>query len=137
MGQCRKPLLEKVYTEGRISGRLQIWARAGPGPSRFSTTAVGRRLFLASPRWLREHQPAIFEHPFPSTSISVNHGYAARKHRDAYNSGPSMTKAFGLFEGGRLLYWPTLYLQNPIGARSTNNTREGLLPHEGYTNPRR
>ena len=65
-------------------------------------------------RWLREHQPAIFEHPFPSTSISVNHGYAARKHRDAYNSGPSMTKAFGLFEGGRLLYWPLVHPPNPI-----------------------
>ena len=98
-------------------------------------------------RWLREHQPAIFEHPFPSTSISVNHGYAARKsvpeskqplsstrgglasrgevvivacfpaarkHRDAYNAGPSMTKAFGLFEGGRLLYWPLVHPPNPI-----------------------
>ena len=126
-------------------------------------------------RWLREHQPAIFEHPFPSTSISVNHGYAARKslpeskqplppsreerfgnsefcadrsprseltvtqidlsclsgggsgsayfpaarkHRDAYNAGPSMTKAFGLFEGGRLLYWPLVHPPNPIGDAS-------------------
>ena len=44
--------------------------------------------------------------PSPFTSISVNHGYAARKHRDQYNAGESVLKAFGEFTGGSLLYWP-------------------------------
>ena len=46
-------------------------------------------------RWLREHQPAIFEHPFPSTSISVNHGYAARK------SVPESKQPLSPTRGGR------------------------------------
>ena len=57
-------------------------------------------------RWLREHCPEYFQTPFPFTSISVNHGYAARKHRDGYNAGPSILKCFGLYTGGKLLYWP-------------------------------
>ena len=42
---------------------------------------------------------------FPFTSISVNYGYAARMHRDANNVGPSLTRSFGDFVGGRLRYW--------------------------------
>ena len=73
------------------------------------TTGMTRRytaFFECLCRWQRENQPRAFTKPFCCTSISVNHGYAARKHRDSYNLGPSMTKAFGNFEGGRLLYWP-------------------------------
>ena len=57
-------------------------------------------------RWLRENCSEAYRMPFPFTSISVNHGYAARKHRDGYNAGPSVLKCFGEFTGGRLLYWP-------------------------------
>ena len=39
-------------------------------------------------RWLSDNYPKIYTQPFPFTSISVNHGYAARKHRDGYNAGP-------------------------------------------------
>ena len=34
-------------------------------------------------RWQRENQPPVFTKPFCCTSISVNHGYAARLHRDS------------------------------------------------------
>ena len=57
-------------------------------------------------RWLREHCSERFQMSFPFTSISVNHGYAARKHRDGYNAGPSILKCFGQYTGGKLLYWP-------------------------------
>merc|ERR1712087_567751 len=43
---------------------------------------------------------------FPITSISVNSSYAARRHRDRQNSGPSVIKAFSNFKGGDLRYWP-------------------------------
>ena len=55
-------------------------------------------------RWLSEQQH--FDAPFPWTSINVNFGYATRRHRDNGNLGVSITKAFGEFTGGLLLYWP-------------------------------
>ena len=70
-------------------------------------------------RWLHQHRPPIFERPFACTSISVNYAYGARKHRDSFNVGPSFTKAFGAFEGGRLLYWP-----NDDGACALNELPE-------------
>ena len=35
-----------------------------------------------------------------------NNRYAARRHRDGNNAGPSLTRSFGNFSGGRLLYFP-------------------------------
>ena len=64
-----------------------------------------RPVFALMCRWLSENMPAVFKQPFPFTSISVNYGYAARKHRDGNNSGPSIGKAFGDFVGGHLKYW--------------------------------
>jgi len=43
---------------------------------------------------------------FPCTSISLNSGYAAKRHRDGGNQGPSMIRGFGDFTGGQLAYWP-------------------------------
>ena len=57
-------------------------------------------------RWLAEHLPSCFQTLFPFSSVSVNFAYAARRHRDSYNVGPSVVKAFGSFTGGELLYWP-------------------------------
>jgi len=54
-------------------------------------------------KWLRNNQPNNVTFPF--TSISVNYEYGAKIHRDANNAGPSMTRAFGEFTGGQLLYW--------------------------------
>eukprot|EP00929_Paragymnodinium_shiwhaense_P070491 TRINITY_DN35696_c0_g1_i2.p1 TRINITY_DN35696_c0_g1~~TRINITY_DN35696_c0_g1_i2.p1 ORF type:complete len:1151 (-),score=194.30 TRINITY_DN35696_c0_g1_i2:189-3641(-) len=57
-------------------------------------------------RYFRDNALAADGSGFGYTSISVNEGFAARRHRDGGNEGPSMTKAVGAFEGGRLLYWP-------------------------------
>jgi len=65
------------------------------------TTAITRRypdVFRFLCRWMHEAQP--FQRLFPCTSISLNYDYAARRHRDANNVGPSVTKAFGDFVGG-------------------------------------
>lgn len=56
-------------------------------------------------RWLKDRCPAEFGGDFPCTSISVNSNYAARRHRDGNNAGPSVIRAFGNFTGGELAYW--------------------------------
>eukprot|EP00405_Crypthecodinium_cohnii_P003187 CAMPEP_0194749348 /NCGR_PEP_ID=MMETSP0323_2-20130528/3549_1 /TAXON_ID=2866 ORGANISM="Crypthecodinium cohnii, Strain Seligo" /NCGR_SAMPLE_ID=MMETSP0323_2 /ASSEMBLY_ACC=CAM_ASM_000346 /LENGTH=572 /DNA_ID=CAMNT_0039664389 /DNA_START=15 /DNA_END=1733 /DNA_ORIENTATION=- len=43
---------------------------------------------------------------FRWTSINLNCNYAAKRHRDGNNFGPSAIQAFGDFEGGCLNYWP-------------------------------
>jgi len=62
------------------------------------------RLALA---WLRGKWPRKLRKDFPITSISVNSQYAARRHRDGSNAGPSLIRALGKFYGGRLRYWPS------------------------------
>merc|ERR1712087_728236 len=42
----------------------------------------------------------------PFTTISLNEGYAAKRHRDKFNEGPSVAIATGSFTGGRLIYFP-------------------------------
>ena len=37
--------------------------------------------------WLKHRKPAALEMDFPFTSISVNHNYSARLHRDGHNAG--------------------------------------------------
>ena len=56
-------------------------------------------------RWLRDNPPDGLAMSFLFTSISVNFAYAAKIHRDSNNLGPSVTKVFGPFLGGQLLYW--------------------------------
>ena len=62
--------------------------------------------------------------------------YAARLHRDGNNAGPSLTRAFGDFTGGRLLYYPDddgrhaleqLREQDAIPTR----TKDGFLLFDG------
>jgi len=57
-------------------------------------------------RWLRNNWPEELPSDFPFTSISVNSNYAAARHRDGNNEGPSLIRAFGKFTGGELRYWP-------------------------------
>jgi hypothetical protein len=57
-------------------------------------------------RWFAENRPRNLDEDFPVTSISVNSAYAARRHRDKNNAGPSVIAAFGSFVGGHLRYWP-------------------------------
>jgi len=47
-----------------------------------------------------------FPKDFGFTGININHNYAARRHRDANNEGPSAIKAIGKFTGGKLDYFP-------------------------------
>lgn len=59
-------------------------------------------------RYLQDNLPAGLEpgECFPFTTICINKGYAAKRHRDNNNVGISVVKAFGDFQGGELLYWP-------------------------------
>jgi len=43
---------------------------------------------------------------FPFTTICINKDYAARRHRDKNNTGLSIVRAVGDYQGGRLKYWP-------------------------------
>ena len=63
-------------------------------------------VFALLAKWMRCHQPASLGTRFPWTSISMNYAYAAALHRDSQNTGASITKSFGQFSGGRLLYFP-------------------------------
>lgn len=56
-------------------------------------------------QWMKDNRPEGHSKDFPFTSIIVNSGYAARRHRDHLNLGPTVVKAFGDFEGGQLRYW--------------------------------
>lgn len=57
-------------------------------------------------RWIRDRQPPELKGQFHFTSINMNYGYAAERHRDGNNQGLSMLAAFGDFQGGELRYWP-------------------------------
>lgn len=54
--------------------------------------------------WLKARCPPEMG-VFPATSISVNWNYAAKRHRDGNNAGPSMIQGFGSYTGGELAYW--------------------------------
>jgi len=77
-------------------GRLLVGSATVPFPA-FTRILV---------QYLRDHWPKDLPSDFPFTSISVNAAYAAPRHRDRSNAGPSLLKCFGNFEGGQLRYWP-------------------------------
>ena len=52
--------------------------------------------------------------PIPFTSVSLNAGYAAKRHRDRNNIGPSVTASLGEFSGGKLFYWPLDDKKTPL-----------------------
>lgn len=56
-------------------------------------------------RWLTARLPKEVA-DFKFTTLNLNCNYAAKRHRDGNNFGPSMIKAFGDFEGGELTYFP-------------------------------
>lgn len=87
-------------------------------------------------RWMRDHSPDEFGAPFPFTSINVNFKYAARRHRDGNNVGPSMIKALGKFTGGELGYFPnddqkTSLEQLPLEDRVSLNLKDGFALFNG------
>ena len=63
-------------------------------------TALARALIM----WLEGQQFWLTGLKF--TNIQVNGSYRACRHRDANNVGPSVIKAIGDYEGGKLLIWP-------------------------------
>ena len=69
-------------------------------------------------RWQTDNGPPVGR-PFCFSSICVNSGFASSIHRDANNTSLSVTKAFGRFHGGSLLYWP-----DDNGAWPLENLRE-------------
>ena len=56
-------------------------------------------------RWLEDNLPGEFKMRFHFTSIRMEHGGRTGARRDQWCVGPSMTKSFGQFSGGQLLYW--------------------------------
>eukprot|EP00442_Polarella_glacialis_P009151 CAMPEP_0115083102 /NCGR_PEP_ID=MMETSP0227-20121206/20324_1 /TAXON_ID=89957 /ORGANISM="Polarella glacialis, Strain CCMP 1383" /LENGTH=509 /DNA_ID=CAMNT_0002471373 /DNA_START=78 /DNA_END=1607 /DNA_ORIENTATION=- len=57
-------------------------------------------------QWLKDRLSADAAKKFTFTSLNLNCNYAARRHRDGNNFGPSFIAAFGPFTGGELNYWP-------------------------------
>mmetsp|Transcript_43439 Transcript_43439/g.86195 ORF Transcript_43439/g.86195 Transcript_43439/m.86195 type:complete len:234 (+) Transcript_43439:47-748(+) len=56
--------------------------------------------------WLSDRLPKEVQE-FKWTSLNLNCNYAAKRHRDGNNFGPSLIKAFGNFKGGALGCFPT------------------------------
>ena len=94
-------------------------------------------VFALLARWIEDNTPEEFGQLFPFTSVNVNFGYAARIHRDGNNVGPSMTKSFGSFTGGSLLYWESddgsldLNTADPAHASCTFDTRRQMVLFDG------
>ena len=55
-------------------------------------------------RFLKDNPPDGATQGFPFTSIIVNQGIHATRHRDQYNFSATAIEAFGDFNGGRLRY---------------------------------
>merc|ERR1719362_2752925 len=86
--------------------------------------------------WLKARCPAEVGGDFPCTSISLNCNYAARRHRDGNNAGPSMIKACGNFTGGQLAYFPDDDRSGPVedlchDDRIVLDIKEGLALFDG------
>merc|ERR1711920_323959 len=56
-------------------------------------------------QWLKDRLPSEIAE-FKFTSMNLNCNYAAKRHRDGNNFGPSIIKAFGDFTGGELTCFP-------------------------------
>jgi hypothetical protein len=63
------------------------------------------KVIMLLTQWMKDNRPEGQTRDFPFTSIIINSSFAAKRHRDHLNVGPSVVKAFGEFEGGRLRYW--------------------------------
>ena len=98
---------KNVIPEGNTSVQSDTLGAVRTRTGSVVTTRLTRKfqfVFNLLCRWLRQNIPTMYQMPFPFTSISLNYGYAARRHRDGYNEGPSMLKMLGDFFGGTLLY---------------------------------
>ena len=99
-------------------------------------TRTYENVFKLLCRWLVDNSPPA-RYPFPFTSISVNYDYGAKAHRDGNNLGVSLTKSFGDFAGGQLLYWGEddgLSLVEKLRGQDARiiDTRRGMLLFDGW-----
>ncbi|CAE7590579.1 unnamed protein product [Symbiodinium natans] len=88
-------------------------------------------------KWLQQRLPSAAA-SFKWTSINLNCNYAARRHRDANNFGPSFIQAFGSFTGGELSVWPeddksTGLSALPSYAKQTVDIKRNLVLFNGNT----
>ena len=93
-------------------------------------------VFMLICKWLADNMPPGLKHPLPFTSINVNYDYGARIHRDGNNLGVSLTKSFGCFAGGELLYWGEDDGSTPLGRMRREDacaidSHNGLLLFDG------
>jgi len=84
-------------------------------------------------RWLRDQ---LGENSFPWTSISLNKNYAAARHRDKGNRGPSALRALGDHAGGQLRYWERVSSTKDLSRLSESESvvldpRHGLVLFDG------
>jgi hypothetical protein len=84
-------------------------------------------------RWLSDQ---LGDNSFPWTSISVNKNYAAARHRDKGNSGPSALRAVGDHMGGQLRYWETAPSKQDVSTLSESDSvvldpRHGVVLFNG------
>jgi len=74
------------------------------GKVKISRKTVGSEYVLRLfGKWLKDQ---LGGNSFPWTSISLNKNYAAARHVDKGNWGPSALRAVGDCTGGQLRYWP-------------------------------
>ena len=69
------------------------------------TTKKHPAVFALLCRWLEDNLPHEFQIPFHFTSVRIGHGGQTTPQRDQWCLGPAMTKSFGRFAGGQLIYW--------------------------------
>ena len=81
-------------------------SRVGAISVGFSTVEYADFALLLN-SWLQQNVPNVDDCPagVPCTSICINAGYGAKRHRDKNNIGLSWSKAFGNFRGGKLKYF--------------------------------
>jgi len=92
-------------------------------------------------KWLYNKMPADVRDKFTYTSININKNYAAKRHRDGNNAGPSLIKAFGDFTGGDINYWPSDDRKAAVedlnferqggGDKVTTNIKNNMLMFDG------
>jgi len=108
-GFCRNGQRRNVLPPGQEWVHSDTLGLVKTRDQRIHVSSASRRhpsFTLLLNRWLRDQWPEGVPADFPFTSISVNKNYAAKRHRDGSNAGPSLLKALGSFRGGQLRYWP-------------------------------
>jgi len=108
-GFARNPNRQNVFPDGRDwvwSDNIGLVRDRQGSIHLTSTTTRYPSVIKMLCTWLTARLPSEAA-DFTFTSLNLNCNYAARRHRDGNNLGPSMIKAFGPFEGGELSCFPS------------------------------